>query len=92
MSITNNGSKTTSLPIADGANPTGGGAQPRAKHRRRQDGPLTALDFESAFPSSSKVHVEGPHGIRVPLREIRLSGGEPRLSGPSASAAAARGA
>src|SRR5690606_9893234 len=28
--------------------------------------------FVEAFPCSSKVHVEGPHGIRVPMREIAL--------------------
>ncbi len=31
------------------------------------------------FPSSSKVHVSGSRGIRVPMREIALSGGEPPL-------------
>ena len=36
--------------------------------------PLLSSDFSSAFPSSSKVFV-GP----VPMREIRLSGGEPPL-------------
>ncbi|MGH7586013.1 MAG: phosphomethylpyrimidine synthase ThiC, partial [Gemmatimonadales bacterium] len=35
--------------------------------------------YDEAFPNSSKVHVEGPDGIRVPVREIRLSGGEPPL-------------
>src|SRR5690606_10068885 len=28
--------------------------------------------FGEAFPCSSKVYVEGPHGIRVPMREITL--------------------
>ena len=41
--------------------------------------PLTAADFDSAFPKSSKVYVEGPHGIRVPMREISLTGGEAPL-------------
>ena len=31
---------------------------------------------EQAFPGSSKVYLEGPRGIRVPVREIALSGGE----------------
>ncbi|HUF51789.1 MAG TPA: hypothetical protein VMN60_13265, partial [Longimicrobiales bacterium] len=31
------------------------------------------------FPNSNKVHVDGPHGVRVPMREITLSGGEPPL-------------
>ena len=36
-------------------------------------------DYGDAFPNSRKVYVEGPHGIRVPSREIALSGGEPPL-------------
>jgi phosphomethylpyrimidine synthase len=35
--------------------------------------------FEDSFPNSTKVYVDGPHGIRVPMREIALSGGEPPL-------------
>ncbi|HMV33069.1 MAG TPA: phosphomethylpyrimidine synthase ThiC [Gemmatimonadales bacterium] len=35
--------------------------------------------YGDAFPASAKAHLEGPHGIRVPVREIRLSGGEPPL-------------
>jgi phosphomethylpyrimidine synthase len=35
--------------------------------------------FEQAFPSSTKVYLEGSRGIRVPFREIALSGGEPPL-------------
>jgi len=40
---------------------------------------LTPAEFADAFPQSRKVHAEGPHGIRVPMREITLSGGEPPL-------------
>jgi phosphomethylpyrimidine synthase len=40
--------------------------------------PLQAADFTSAFPSSHKVFVEGRR-VRVPMREITLSGGEPPL-------------
>jgi hypothetical protein len=40
--------------------------------------PLQASDFTSAFPKSRKVYVEG-RGVRVPMREITLSGGEPPL-------------
>jgi phosphomethylpyrimidine synthase len=45
-------------------------------------------DYGDAFPSSHKVYVEGRGGIRVPMREILLSGGEPPLrvydtSGPA---------
>ena len=39
--------------------------------------PVTTL--ADAFPNSTKVYVEGPAGIRVPMREITLSGGEPPL-------------
>ena len=38
-----------------------------------------AGDYGDAFPSSRKVYVEGRHGIRVPMREVALSGGEPPL-------------
>jgi phosphomethylpyrimidine synthase len=40
---------------------------------------LEATDYPGAFPGSRKVYVEGPRGIRVPMREIHLSGGEPPL-------------
>jgi phosphomethylpyrimidine synthase len=40
--------------------------------------PLKSSDFASAFPGSHKVFVDGP-GVRVPMREITLSGGEPAL-------------
>ncbi|MFL5381540.1 MAG: phosphomethylpyrimidine synthase ThiC, partial [Longimicrobiaceae bacterium] len=39
----------------------------------------SAGEYGDAFPSSRKVYVEGRHGIRVPMREISLSGGEPPL-------------
>jgi len=35
--------------------------------------------YGSAFPNSTKVYLPGPQGIRVPMREIALSGGEPPL-------------
>ena len=38
--------------------------------------PLTASDFTSAFPGSRKVYVDGPGGVRVPMREISLTNGE----------------
>lgn len=41
--------------------------------------PLTASDFAAAYPESSKAYVEGAHGMRVPMREIVLSGGEPPM-------------
>jgi len=40
--------------------------------------PLQATDFTSAFPNSRKVYVDGL-GVRVPMREITLSGDEPPL-------------
>jgi phosphomethylpyrimidine synthase len=36
-------------------------------------------DYGDAFPNSHKVYIEGPGGVRVPAREIALSGGEPPL-------------
>ncbi|HSG06876.1 MAG TPA: phosphomethylpyrimidine synthase ThiC [Longimicrobiales bacterium] len=36
-------------------------------------------DYPGAFPNSRKVYVEGSRGIRVPMREIHLTGGEPPL-------------
>src|SRR5262249_15511958 len=38
--------------------------------------PLAAADFASAFPNSRKIHVDGPSGVRVPMREIALTNGE----------------
>jgi phosphomethylpyrimidine synthase len=35
--------------------------------------------FTDSFPNSIKVYVDGPQGVRVPMREIGLSGGEPPL-------------
>src|SRR3954463_4797946 len=40
------------------------------------DTPPSAADFTSAYPSSRKVYVDGPAGVRVPMREIVLSNGE----------------
>src|SRR5499426_2145790 len=38
--------------------------------------PLAAADFTSAFPNSRTVYVDGPSGVRVPMREIALTNGE----------------
>ncbi len=43
------------------------------------DQPLTDADVDHAYPNSRKVHLEGPGGVRVPVREITLSGGEPAV-------------
>jgi phosphomethylpyrimidine synthase len=40
--------------------------------------PIAADAFERAFPNSRRVYVEA-HGVRVPMREIALGGGEPPL-------------
>jgi phosphomethylpyrimidine synthase len=40
--------------------------------------PTSTIDFAAAFPNSQKVYVE-EHGLRVPMREITLSGGAPPL-------------
>jgi phosphomethylpyrimidine synthase len=36
-------------------------------------------DYGTAFPASKKVYVDGPQGLRVPMREISLAGGEEPL-------------
>ncbi len=41
--------------------------------------PLTDADFDQAFPNSTKVLISGARGVRVPMREIALSGGEAPL-------------
>jgi phosphomethylpyrimidine synthase len=40
---------------------------------------MPASSFTDAFPNSRKAILEGTRGIRVPVREILLSGGEPPL-------------
>jgi phosphomethylpyrimidine synthase len=32
-------------------------------------------EFSTAFPNSRKIFIEGPQGVRVPMREIALEGG-----------------
>ena len=56
----------------------------RTRHSRptRTPDPLAppaAESYDEAFPRSTKVFVEGPRGVRVPVREIALSGGESPL-------------
>ncbi|MEO8070483.1 MAG: phosphomethylpyrimidine synthase ThiC [Acidobacteriota bacterium] len=36
---------------------------------------LTDSDFSDAFPNSSRVYLDGPHGVRVPVRQIAVSDG-----------------
>jgi phosphomethylpyrimidine synthase len=33
--------------------------------------------FSTAFPNSRKIHVDGPQGVRVPMREVALTGERP---------------
>jgi phosphomethylpyrimidine synthase len=41
--------------------------------------PSAAGDYGDAFPASSKVYVPGDGGVRVPMRRVALSAGEPSL-------------
>ena len=41
--------------------------------------PSSGSSFAESFPNSTKVYIEGPGNVRVPMREISLSGGEPPL-------------
>ena len=41
--------------------------------------PLTAADFDSAYPNSRRVHVPGDLGVQVPMREISLADGTASL-------------
>src|SRR4051794_6482114 len=47
------------------------------QHQTGQNG--VSLDVSKPLPNSQKVLVEGPGGVRVPVREISLSGGEPPM-------------
>src|SRR4051812_25573340 len=49
--------------------------------RAPADSPTTAHagDYGDAFPHSTRVLVDGANGVRVPFREIALSGGEAPL-------------
>ena len=43
-------------------------------------------DYGDAFPHSTKVYVDRRHGMRVPMRRIALSGGEPPLASTTPAA------
>ncbi|MBH23208.1 MAG: phosphomethylpyrimidine synthase ThiC [Myxococcales bacterium] len=48
----------------------------------RSTPPAPATDgdiYAESYTGSRKVYVEGPHGIRVPMREVQLTGGEPPI-------------
>ena len=46
---------------------------------------IPRLDYGTAFPNSHKVYLEGSRGIRVPMREIGLSGDQPAIQVPDTS-------
>ncbi len=54
---------------------------PRTPPSRRPEpaAPPAVESYAEAFPRSTKVYLEGPRGVRVPVREIALSGGEAPL-------------
>jgi phosphomethylpyrimidine synthase len=63
--------------------------RPRPSRVPKPAPPPAAETYAEAFPRSTQVHVAGARGIRVPMREIALSGDEPPLrvydaSGPQA--------
>ncbi|HTL04872.1 MAG TPA: phosphomethylpyrimidine synthase ThiC [Gemmatimonadales bacterium] len=58
---------------------TGGPADGPAPGATTSSPPGRPSDYRGVFPNSRKVYLEGPQGIRVPFREITLSGGEPPL-------------
>ena len=45
----------------------------------RRNGAGRSGDYGENFPGSRRVYVDGPRGLRVPMREISLSGGESPL-------------
>ncbi|HWK88960.1 MAG TPA: phosphomethylpyrimidine synthase ThiC, partial [Longimicrobium sp.] len=59
-------------------NGTAGNREQGIGNREQPASPVSG-DYGEAFPNSRKVYVEGCGGIRVPMREISLSGGEPPL-------------
>ena len=55
-------------------------ASPAQSKRSSNAAPaLRSGDYGDAFPASRRVYVEGRDGVRVPMREISLTGGEPPL-------------
>jgi phosphomethylpyrimidine synthase len=64
---------STALPVVGGD----GSAGKRSRIRQRTED--VGTDYPGAFPNSRKVYVEGTRGVRVPMREIHLTGGEPPL-------------
>ena len=52
---------------------------PQPTNRAKPADSSSGISFAESFPNSKKVYVEGPRSVRVPMREISLSGGEPPL-------------
>ena len=48
-------------------------ARPRPK-RTPAPTPPPGSGYADAFPNSTKIHLDGPRGVRVPMREIALGG------------------
>jgi len=67
------------LPIVHGDGSNGNGAGIAARARVAPKTEDVGTDYPEAFPNSRKVHVEGSRGVRVPMREIHLTGGEAPL-------------
>src|SRR5215212_5929849 len=61
------------------ASPTRPARPKPPKQLRPPATPRKPADYGDAFPNSRKVYVESRAGVRVPMREIALSGGEPPL-------------
>jgi phosphomethylpyrimidine synthase len=53
--------------------------RPRSARAPKSVTPPAAGSYAEAFPNSTKIHLDGPRGVRVPTREIALGGGEPPL-------------
>jgi phosphomethylpyrimidine synthase len=52
---------------------------PQPTKRAQPADPSSGSSFAESFPNSTKVYIEGAGNVRVPMREISLSGGEPPL-------------
>ncbi len=63
--------RPTDLPVHPSTSGNGSSAPPRRVAPATED---VGTDYPGAFPNSRKVFVEGSRGIRVPMREIHLTG------------------
>jgi hypothetical protein len=73
------------LPLDYGAIAMASPTKPPRQQRTTRRSPVprarevATSSWPDAFPNSTKVYVEGARGVRVPVREIALSGGVPPL-------------